>query len=33
VHEYLSASPYCAAFREAEPHYGGAGATIVEIAQ
>ena len=31
VHEYLSDSPYCAAFREAEPHSGGAGATIVEL--
>ena len=33
VHEYLSTSPYCAAFREAEPHHGGAGATVVEIGQ
>ncbi len=33
VHEYLSTSPYCAAFHEAEPHHGGAGATVVEIAQ
>jgi len=31
VHEYLSSSPYCAEFREAEPHSGGAGATIVEL--
>jgi len=31
IHEYLSTSPYCAAFREAEPHSGGAGATIVEL--
>jgi len=31
IHEYLSTSPYCAAFREAEPHAGGAGATIVQI--
>jgi DNA mismatch repair protein MutS2 len=31
VHEYLSASPYCASFRQAEPYQGGAGATIVEL--
>jgi DNA mismatch repair protein MutS2 len=31
IHEYLGTSPYCAAFREAEPHAGGAGATIVQI--
>jgi DNA mismatch repair protein MutS2 len=31
VREYLSTSPYCTAFREAEPQAGGAGATIVEI--
>jgi DNA mismatch repair protein MutS2 len=31
IHEYLSSSPYCAVFREAEPHSGGAGATIVEL--
>jgi DNA mismatch repair protein MutS2 len=31
VREYLSTSPYCIAFREAEPQAGGAGATIVEI--
>ncbi len=31
VHEYLGTSPYCAAFREADPHLGGAGATIVEL--
>jgi DNA mismatch repair protein MutS2 len=31
VREYLSTSPYCAAFREAEPQSGGAGATIVQI--
>jgi len=31
VHEYLGTSPYCAAFREAEPHSGGAGATIVQL--
>jgi DNA mismatch repair protein MutS2 len=31
IHDYLSTSPYCAGFRQAEPHHGGAGATIVEI--
>ena len=31
VHEYLATSPYCAGFRQAEPHQGGAGATIVTI--
>ena len=31
VHEYLGTSPYCAAFREAEPRSGGAGATIVQL--
>ena len=31
IHEYLSTSPYCASFRQAEPHHGGAGATIVQI--
>lgn len=31
VHEYLSASPYCAGFHEAEPRLGGAGVTIVEL--
>jgi DNA mismatch repair protein MutS2 len=31
VHEYLSTSPYCAAFRQAEPHHGGSGATIVQL--
>jgi len=31
VREYLSTSPYCTAYREAEPQSGGAGATIVEI--
>ena len=33
VHEYLSSSPYCAGFRQAEPHRGGAGATIVQLNQ
>jgi DNA mismatch repair protein MutS2 len=33
VHDYLSSSPYCAAYRQAEPHRGGAGATIVELGQ
>ncbi len=31
VHEYLSTSPYCTGFHEAEPQSGGAGATIVQI--
>ena len=31
IHDYLSTSPYCAGFRQAEPRYGGVGATIVEI--
>ena len=31
IHDYLSTSPYCAGFRQAEPHHGGAGATIVQI--
>jgi DNA mismatch repair protein MutS2 len=31
VHEYLGTSPYCAAFRQAEPHHGGSGATIVQL--
>ncbi len=31
VREYLSTSPYCTNFREAEPQAGGAGATIVQI--
>ncbi|HVA39647.1 MAG TPA: Smr/MutS family protein, partial [Candidatus Binataceae bacterium] len=31
VHEYLSDSPYCAGFRQAEPHRGGAGATVVQL--
>ena len=31
VHEYLESSPYCASFREAEPRFGGSGATIVEL--
>ncbi len=33
VHEYLSTSPYCTGFRQAEPHHGGAGATIVQLNQ
>ncbi len=32
IREYLGSSPYCASFREAEPHHGGAGATIIQIA-
>jgi DNA mismatch repair protein MutS2 len=31
IHDYLSTSPYCAGFHQAEPHQGGAGATIVQI--
>ena len=31
VAEYLETSPYCASFRGAEPHHGGAGATIVQM--
>jgi DNA mismatch repair protein MutS2 len=31
IHEYLATSPYCAGFRQAEPHHGGAGATIVQL--
>jgi DNA mismatch repair protein MutS2 len=31
VAEYLGTSPYCASFRVAEPHHGGAGATIVQM--
>jgi DNA mismatch repair protein MutS2 len=31
VHEYLETSPYCESFREAEPHFGGSGATIVQL--
>jgi DNA mismatch repair protein MutS2 len=31
IREYLSTSPYCASFHEAEPHHGGAGATVVEL--
>ncbi len=31
VREYLGSSPYCAAFREADPHLGGAGATVVQL--
>ncbi len=31
VRDYLSTSPYCTGFREAEPQAGGAGATIVQI--
>ncbi|HEV2220668.1 MAG TPA: Smr/MutS family protein, partial [Casimicrobiaceae bacterium] len=30
IAEYLGTSPYCASFRAAEPHHGGAGATIVQ---
>src|SRR6185437_12620513 len=31
VHEYLADSPYCAGFRPADPHRGGAGATVVQL--
>jgi DNA mismatch repair protein MutS2 len=31
IAEYLGTSPYCASFRAAEPHHGGAGATIVQM--
>ncbi|HVN64520.1 MAG TPA: endonuclease MutS2, partial [Candidatus Binataceae bacterium] len=29
IAEYLQTSPYCSSFHQAEPHQGGAGATIV----
>src|SRR5208282_5920008 len=31
VQEYLGTSAYCSSFRQADPHHGGAGATIVEM--
>jgi DNA mismatch repair protein MutS2 len=31
VQDYLGTSPYCVAYRQAEPHHGGAGATIVQL--
>ena len=31
VREYLSESPYCAAYNEAPRHEGGSGATVVEL--
>jgi DNA mismatch repair protein MutS2 len=31
VRDYLSTSPYCTGFHEAEPQAGGAGATVVQI--
>jgi DNA mismatch repair protein MutS2 len=31
VQEYLGTSSYCASFHQADPHHGGAGATIVEM--
>ena len=31
VHEYLADSPYCAGFHQADPHRGGAGATVVQL--
>lgn len=33
VLEYLGTSPYCSSYHEADPHQGGAGATIVELNQ
>ena len=32
VHEFLATTPYCTAYREAEPTAGGAGVTIAELA-
>ena len=32
VHDYLANSPYAASFRQAEPHNGGPGATIITLA-
>ncbi len=31
VLEYLATSPYSSTYHEAEPHHGGAGATVVEL--
>ncbi|MGC1341157.1 MAG: Smr/MutS family protein, partial [Candidatus Binataceae bacterium] len=31
IQEYLGTSPYCASFTPADPHHGGAGATIVQM--
>ena len=31
VLEYLSTSPYSSTYHEAEPHHGGAGATVVQL--
>jgi DNA mismatch repair protein MutS2 len=31
VHEYLGNSAYCAGFHQADPHRGGAGATVVQL--
>jgi DNA mismatch repair protein MutS2 len=31
IAEYLETSSYCASFKQAEPHHGGAGATIVQM--
>jgi DNA mismatch repair protein MutS2 len=33
IHDYLTTSPYAAAFHQAEPHQGGAGSTIVKIGE
>jgi DNA mismatch repair protein MutS2 len=32
VQEFLAASPYCAAYRDADPAAGGAGVTVAELA-
>ncbi|HVA69343.1 MAG TPA: Smr/MutS family protein, partial [Candidatus Binataceae bacterium] len=31
IHEYLTTSPYCAEFHQADPQHGGAGATIIQL--
>ncbi|HVA78089.1 MAG TPA: endonuclease MutS2 [Candidatus Binataceae bacterium] len=31
IQEYLGTSPYCASFTTADPHHGGAGATLVRM--
>jgi len=31
VQEYLESSSYCASFTQADPHHGGAGATVVQM--
>jgi DNA mismatch repair protein MutS2 len=32
VHQLLDATPYCAAYHDAEPAAGGAGVTVAELA-